>query len=107
MTKTLAEFRRTHEEAGLSEVSSFAPEVHPAPLPASLLGAPLLASLLARRGIRLWPLPSAGLLDDAWAVCHHALPRCGHARLAQVRELLTPEQWEAIRDVASPASYFV
>lgn len=43
VTKTLAEFRRTHEEAGLSEV----------------------------------------------------------------RELLTPEQWEAIRDVASPASYFV
>jgi hypothetical protein len=43
VTKTLAEFRRTHEEAGLSEA----------------------------------------------------------------RELLTAEQWEAIRDVASPASYFV
>jgi proteasome activator subunit 4 len=43
VTKTLAEFRRTHEEAGLSEV----------------------------------------------------------------KELLTAEQWEAIRDVASPASYFV
>lgn len=25
----------------------------------------------------------------------------------QVKELLTAEQWEAIRDVASPASYFV
>ncbi|KAI3424360.1 hypothetical protein D9Q98_009913 [Chlorella vulgaris] len=43
VTKTLSEFRRTHEEAGLSEV----------------------------------------------------------------RELLSAEQWEAIRDVASPASYFV
>ena len=28
-------------------------------------------------------------------------------RWVQVRELLTAEQWEAIRDVASPASYFV
>lgn len=43
MTKTLAEFRRTHEEAGLAEA----------------------------------------------------------------RDSLTPEQWEAIRDVASPATYFV
>jgi hypothetical protein len=29
------------------------------------------------------------------------------AGLAEVKERLTPEHWEAIRDVASPATYFV
>jgi proteasome activator subunit 4 len=27
--------------------------------------------------------------------------------LVEVKDVLTPEMWEAIRDVASPASYFV
>ena len=29
------------------------------------------------------------------------------AGLAEARERLTAEQWEAIRDVSSPATYFV
>lgn len=37
----------------------------------------------------------------------HPLPTHPPTHLVQVRELLTAEQWEAIRDVASPASYFV
>lgn len=48
---------------------------------------------------------------DQLAMCRHTLGefRRTHeeAGLAEARRLLTAEQWDAIQDVSSPASYFV
>lgn len=110
VTKTLAEFRRTHEEAGLSEVRtvvSLRCPGFPVSPPQERVCSHARISRLARgpSAAVSWMLPkaSAGQGQHFDMQAAHTFQCHG----PQVKELLTAEQWEAIRDVASPASYFV